>query len=215
MFTICQNMQVRLLLIALSLCIAAPSSHGQTDQYEASGKWSSFYLSNEATWASSVQSDKSADGFFAIRFDDNRECKAQVSYSKPSPPAHLRKPDGPLHSILELRIDGNESWVVKSGNAIVTNGLSIDGTRAIYNLSFYVPLEFVVELTNGNYLRMLDRGNEATERFSLIGSKVALSRAYSRCKDQEKLKASPPRTSPPQVPRSPSQREPSATERSI
>lgn len=208
-------MQARLLLIALSLCTFASNSYGQTDQFEASGKWSSFYLSIEATWASSVQSDKSADGFFAIRFDDSRACKAQVSYSTPSPPAHLRKPDGPLNSVLELRIDGNDPWVVKSGSATVMNGLSVDGTRAIYNLSFFVPLEFVVELTNGNYLRMLDRGNEATERFSLIGSKVALSRAYSRCKDQEKLKASPPQTPSPQVPQPPRQRAPTTPERSI
>lgn len=162
-------------------------SYSQTSSYESSGKWTSLHLDGESLWAAVAESEKSTDGFFAIRFDPQSNCEAQVTYSRPSPPVNERLPDGVLNRAMELRVDANDVWVVKKGDAIVANGLSIDGTRATYSLHFYVTFEFVLELTSGNYLRMLDRASEATERFSLSGSRVALSRAYSKCKEQIRL----------------------------
>ncbi len=179
------------------------ASFSQTSQHEVSGNWTSLYLTEESTWAAMGRSEKSKDRWFAIRFDSSKDCRADVTYSKPSPPINERVPDGPLDRALELRVDGNEVWVVKKGSAIVSNGLSVDGTRAVYSVSFFASFEFVLELTAGNYLRMLDRGTEATERISLNGSKTALSRAYSKCKDQVRLRV--PQTPDSQAPTPPSQ----------
>jgi hypothetical protein len=181
-------MVTRVCLSLMLLCLFPVASFGQTSQYEASGNWASLYLSEESTWAAMAKSDKSTSGNFAIRFDSTKDCKADVTYSKPSPPVNERVPDGPLDRAMELRVDGNKLWVVDKGSAVVKNGLSVDGTKALYSLSFYVSFEFVLELTSGSFLRMLDRGTEATERFSLNGSRVALSRAYSKCKDQVRLR---------------------------
>jgi hypothetical protein len=170
------------------LCVFPATSYGQTSQFEASGNWISLYLTEESTWAAVGTSEKSTGVKFAIRFDSLEDCKAEVNYSKPSPPINERVPDGALDRALELRVDGNEVWVVKKGSAIVRNGLSVDGTKAVYSLSFYASFEFVLELTSGTYLRMFDRATEATDRFSLNGSRVALSRAYSKCKDQIRLR---------------------------
>jgi hypothetical protein len=178
----------RFILGLTLLCLFPAASFGQTSQYEASGNWASLYLNKESTWAAMTKSDKSTSGNFAIRFDSSKDCRADVTYSKPSPPVNERVPDGPLDRAMELRVDGNELWVVDKGSAIVQNGLSVDGTKALYSLSFFVSFEFVLELTSGNFLRMLDRGTEATERFSLNGSRVALSRAYSKCKEQARLR---------------------------
>jgi hypothetical protein len=178
------NVLVQFILCLTLLCLFPAVSFSQTSQYEESGNWSSVYLTEESTWVATGQSEKSKNGWFAIRFNSLKDCGAEVTYSKPSPPIKDRLPDGPLDRAMELRVDGNDVWVVKKGNAVVRNGLSVDGTKAVYSLSFYVSFEFILELTSGNYLRMFDRGTEATERFSLNGSKVALSRAYSKCKDQ-------------------------------
>jgi hypothetical protein len=178
------TMLPQFILSVTLLCLFPVTSFSQMSQFEANGNWASLYLTEESTWAVVGSSEKSKDVKFAIRFDSLKDCKAEVTYSKPSPPINERVPDGALDRALELRIDANEVWVVKKGSAIVSNGLSVDGTKAVYSLSFYVSFEFVLELTSGNYLRMFDRGTEATDRFSLNGSKVALSRAYSKCKDQ-------------------------------
>jgi hypothetical protein len=191
-------------ILSFALLFLFPAvSHSQMSLYEASGNWASVYLTAETKWAALGNSDKSTDGNFAIRFDSQKDCQADVTYSIPSPPVNERVPDGFLDRAMELRVDGNEVWVVKKGSAIVRNGLSVDGTRAIYSISFFVSFEFVLELTSGTYLRMLDRGNEATERFSLNGSRVALSRAYSKCKDQIRLRA--PQTPDSQTPTPPAQ----------
>jgi hypothetical protein len=176
-------------ILSLTLfCLFSAASFGQISQYEINGKWSSFYFTEESKWAATGESDKAKERWFTIRFDSSKDCRANVTYSTPSPPVNERVPDGPLDRAIELRVDGNELWVVNKGSAVVRNGLSVDGTRAVYSLSFYVSFEFVLELTSGSFLRMLDRGTEATERFSLNGSRVALSRAYSKCKDQIRLR---------------------------
>lgn len=179
-------------------------SYSQMSSYESSGKWASLYIDDESLWAASVASEKSTDGFFAIRFNPQSDCEAVVTYSRPSPPVGERLPDGVLDRAMELRVDGNDVWVVEKGNTIVKNGLSIDGTRATYSLHFYVTFEFVLELTAGNYLRMLDRASDATERFSLSGSRVALSRAYSKCKEQIRSSAPSAPTPQPSKPSTPS-----------
>ena len=182
------TMVPQFILSLILLCVFPATSYGQTSQFEASGNWISLYLTEESTWAAVGTSEKSTGVKFAIRFDSLEDCKAEVNYSKPSPPINERVPDGALDRALELRVDGNEVWVVKKGSAIVRNGLSVDGTKAVYSLSFYASFEFVLELTSGTYLRMFDRATEATDRFSLNGSRVALSRAYSKCKDQIRLR---------------------------
>jgi hypothetical protein len=173
------------LILSFTLLFLFPAvSYSQTSFYENSGKWASLYLNDESKWAAVAGSEKSTDGYFAIRFDPQSDCEPEVTYSRPSPPVNERVPDGVLDRAMELRVDGNEVWVVGKGDALVQNGLSIDGTRATYSIHFYATFEFVLELTSGNYLRMLDSATEATERFSLSGSRVALSRAYSKCKEQ-------------------------------
>jgi hypothetical protein len=199
-------MVTRVILSLTLFCLFPATSFSQTSQVESNGNWTSLYLNEESTWAATGQSEKSKDGYFAIRFDSLKDCKADVTYSKPSPPINERVPDGVLDRALELRVDGNEVWVVKKGSAVVRNGLSVDGTKAVYSLSFFVPFEFVLELTSGSFLRMLDRGTEGTERFSLNGSRVALSRAYSKCKDQVRLRVPQtpnPQPSNPQSPTAP------------
>ena len=205
----------RFILGLTLLCLFSAASYGQISQYEVSGKWSSLYFTEESKWAATGESDKSKDRWFTIRFDSLKDCRAEVTYSTPSPPVNERVPDGPLDRAIELRVDGNELWVVKKGSSVVRNGLSVDGTKAVYSLSFYVSFEFVLELTSGSFLRMLDRGTEATERFSLNGSRVALSRAYSKCQDQvrlrvpEKPKTQPSNPQPPPIqPTQPSQLKP-------
>ena len=178
------TMVPKFILSLTLLCLFPATCFSQTSQFEASGNWISLYLTAESTWAAVGTSEKSPEVKFAIRFDSLEDCKAEVTYSKPSPPISQRLPDGALDRALELRVDGNDVWTVKKGSAFVRNGLSVDGTKAVYSLSFFASFEFVLELTSGNYLRMFDRGTEATDRFSLNGSKVSLSRAYSKCKDQ-------------------------------
>jgi hypothetical protein len=180
------RMRLRLLTQAVlglcGLCLWPMVSMAQMTLYERSGTWSSFYLPSEQAWAAATKSDKTADGYVTVRFHPSRNCRAQVTYSTPSPPVRERRPDGPFVGTLELRVDSKEPWIVADRQATVYNGLSIDGTRAVYSLVFNVSLEFVLELTEGNFFRMFDRASDATERFGLTGSSVALNRSYSRCK---------------------------------
>lgn len=176
---------IPLLFLILILFFSKVSS-SQTLDIEESGNWFSVYLTEERAWVAGTLSEKSNENFFTVRFDAQDNCKANVIYSRPSPPANERVPDGILDRTLELRVDKNEVWEVSSGSALVSNGLSVDGTSAVYSINFFVTLEFVLELTTGNYLRMFDKGNQATERFSLKGSKNALSRAFTNCEDQVK-----------------------------
>jgi len=156
----------------------------QIADYQTFSGWSSFYITTEMVWSSSTVSEKTQNGFFAVRFEPARQCKAQISYSRPSPPISERMPDGAFSGTLELRVDRNDVWVVKDGQATIENGLSVDGTRAVYNLSFYVSLDFLSELASGDQLRMIDKNNSATERFGLAGSRAALTRSLTNCKKQ-------------------------------
>ena len=68
--------------------------------------------------------------------------------------------------------------------AIVINGLSVDGTRAVYSIRFEAAENFVVELTTGTTMRMLNVEEDVTDRFGLNGSADAIFRAYGNCKRQ-------------------------------
>ena len=99
-------------------------------------------------------------------------------YSQPSPPVDKRRPDGLFDGTFRFKVDNNDGWVVKPGVALVINGLSIDGTKAIYTIRIDVKEEFIVELAKGSFLRMLDVNLDKTDRFNLNGSKAAILRAY-------------------------------------
>lgn len=171
-------------------------ANAQISQYESSDRWSSSFLPSDSTWIAATKSDKNPDIWLQVSFSPSNKCSTGLLYSKPSPPHEKRLPDGPIDRTFELRIDNNEIWSVKNNQATAINGLSIDGTKAIFSILINVNLEFVAELTTGSYLRLFDKLADATDRFSLRGSNTALNRAYSNCKKMIE-KSDTPLSTPP------------------
>lgn len=170
------------IITTLSMVCAAPAQTSPVPIEETFGSWSFIHVPGSGYWTTGTGSEKYDGVIVGVTYLAEQGCQdALFEYSMPAPPPANRLPDGDYPGQIEIQVDELDSWWLESGAASVHTGLSIDGTAAIYSLSFMVDEEFTRELTQGRklWVNLVDENDD--DWFDLEGAKLAIGLARLSC----------------------------------
>jgi hypothetical protein len=163
--------------LALALAPALASA-----QWTRSGDWN-WQVFEKNTGAMTYSERYGQRIQLMIMFGVSSKCAPTLYYSQIESIGASKKMEGPFQGGFQARIDTRDSWRVKPGdaNGFYSTAPSAETTR--YVIALNVKENLVLELAYGQTFRILRTDTGDTDRFSLVGSAVAIGSAYRACEN--------------------------------